>query len=99
MENIEENQANTNGDISGHTIDELNPVIVNKNTPTEVKEEPEMTRLSVNRIYMSHLTESYLRSISSQVSRKQPIRGRTQVRINLYRDSINQFYVFYIFEK
>lgn len=83
-------------------MDDLNRVIGNQNMSIEnerVKDDPEMTSLSVDRIYMSHLTESELRTISSQVSRKQPIRGRTQVRINVYRVSINQFYIFYMFEK
>lgn len=99
MEQIEEDQVDTNGDISGNTMDELNRVIENQNTPIEVKDDPEMTSLSVNRVYMSHLTESELRTISSQVSRKQPIRGSTQVRINVYRVSINKFYIFYISQK
>jgi hypothetical protein len=88
VEEIVENQVDTNGDISGNTMDDLNRVIGNQNMLIEnerVKDDPDMTRLSVNRIYMSHLTESELRTISSQVSRKQPIRGRTQVRINVYR--------------
>lgn len=65
-------------------MDDLNRVIGNQNMSIEnerVKDDPEMTSLSVDRIYMSHLTESELRTISSQVSRKQPIRGRAQVRI------------------
>ena len=101
MENIEENQANKNGDTRGHTMDELNRVIDNQNMQIKnerVKDDPEMPILSFRHVFMSHLTESEP-LISSQVSRKQPIRSSTQVRINLYRDSINQFYVFYIFEK
>lgn len=97
MEQIEEDIVDTNADISGNTMAELNRVIDNQNTPIEVKDDPEMTSLSVNRVYMSHLTESELQTISSQVSRKQPIRGSTQVRINVYRVSINQFYIFSIY--